>query len=426
MIFVSGQLEFFRQIPPARRQRCAAKSTIMTDSAHALSQLTRAVPLLGKALADPGVGIVERAIDNYWLYDTSSTASVGWNPFRAEIYIGRHSLTAELLRSPQSDLRLHNEADLLMPEIMFVVHDYLHIWATDLIRRLRPELEFGVGPISPDNLEDHAFALLVTEAAATVGLDYWWLSHHPIDEHLEIGSAFETLTVSYQTRYLREYQRFCPELEVQQASFFELIARFYADGVFPGFSVADLQQSPRTLRWLRHELGYGATQRTYARRWLHYLAGLPLEYRVDQARPFDCEAPWRRQLIREVGERLWALVKTDAVDPIEAGFDPESSWAAPRGRPLDFRFANALAFSEDELALDVRHRELGESELRFFADQLLRTRQYPRGDDIGEAAIQRARQCNSAALILWTARQLPVVDANLDSSTGVRDMFFLK
>lgn len=398
----------------------------MTDFADALSQLIRAVPLLGKTLADPGVRIVERAIDNYWLYDTNCTPSVGWNPFRAEIYIGHGSLSAELLRAPQADLRMHNEADLLMPEIMFVVHDYLHIWATDMIRRLRPELGFGVGPISPDNLEDHAFALLVTEAAATVGLDYWWLSHQPIGEQLDIGSGFETLTVSYQTRHLHEYRRFCPELEVQQASFFELIARFYADGVFPGFSVGDLQQSPRTLRWLRHELGYGGTQRKYARRWLHHLAGLPLDPRADQARAFVCDLPWRRQLIRELGERLWALVKTDTIDPVEAGFDPESSWAAPAGRPLDYRFSNALAFSEADLADDVRHRELGELELRFFADQLLRARQYPRDDAIAAAAIQRARQCNEAELILWTARQLPVVDAKQDPSTRVRDMFFLK
>lgn len=397
----------------------------MTEPNNALHQLTRAVPILAKALADPGVGIVERAIDNYWLYDTTSVPSTGWNPFRREIYIGHDSLTAGLLRAPQADLREHNEADLLLPEIMFVVHDYLHIWATDLIRRARPELGFGVGPITPDNLEDHAFALLVTEAAATVGLDYWWLSHNPIAESLDIGTGFETLTVSYQTRHTHEYRRHCPDLEVQRPEFFEVIARFYGSGVFPGFSADDVRQSPRTLRWLRHELGYGASQRKYARRWIHHLAGLRQNPGEDEARPLDCDQPWRRQIIAEIGERLWALVKTQAVDLVDSNFDPALSWSAPTDAPPDYRLTNALALREEQLVADARTRELSQLERKFLADQLLRARVYPRGDVVAEAAIHRAREGDSAALALWTARQLPPITAT-DPTVAVRDMFFYK
>ena len=393
---------------------------------NALQQLEQAVPSLAKALADPHVRIVERAVDSHWLYNCKCAPSLGWNPFRREIYIGRDSLTATLLRAPLEDLRAHNEGDLLMPELMFLVHDYLHIWATDAIRKLRPELGFGVAPITADNLEDQAFALLVTEAAATVGLDYWWLSNAPVIAGLDIGSRFSTLTVAYQSRHLPEYRRHCPELEVQRPEFFELIARFYGDGVFPGFGVEDLKRSPMTLGWLRHELSYGAVQRKNARRWLHHLGGLTPKRGADLSRSFDCEIDWRRALVRELGERLWTLVKTDTLDPIAADYDPDKSWSAPAQAQPDFCLTNALALSEAELEAELETRPLAKPELRFFADQLLRARVYPSGDRLASAAIDAARFGDSAELILWTARQLPAVDASEDPSVRVRDLFLLK
>lgn len=394
---------------------------------NALTQLEQAVPLLAKALADPKVRIVERAVDSHWLYDSKSSASLGWNPFRREIYIGRESLSAALLREPGPDLRDHNEGDLLLPELMFVVHDYLHIWASDQIRQLRPELDFGTASLSADKLEDQAFALLVTEAAATVGLDYWWLSHVSLAQRLDVGSRFATLTVSYQTRHVAEYRRFCPELEAQAPAFFEQIARFYGDGIFPGFSVEDIKRSPLTLGWLRHEISYGAVQRKNARSWLAHLAGPTLRPApgLDLSRPFDCEIPWRQQLMRELGERLWELVKSDAVIPVRGDHAVEDSWAAPQGE-VDFRFTNALALADEELERTLLAREFPRRQLRLLADQLLRARVYPRDDELARGAIEAARTSDNCASILWTARQLPAVDASEDSSTRVRDLFVLK
>lgn len=189
--------------------------------------------------------------------------------------------------------------------------------------------------------EDFVFCHLLTEAAATTGLDYWYLSTATLDERLHIGTTVATLTVGYHERYLSEYRRFCPGWDAQRPGFFDELARFYCSGVFQGFEVRDVRRSPRLLRWLSHELSYGARQREYTRLWLSFLATGESSYEPHQlAAPVSFEEPWKQQLIHELGLVLFAKIKegSDSGLALQSRSAPPES---PRDRQPDFRFVNA-------------------------------------------------------------------------------------
>src|SRR5688572_16545693 len=104
--------------------------------------------------------------------------------------------------------------------------------------------------------------MLLSEAAATVGVDYWWLCAVELGELLPIGTRVRGgLTTSYHERDRSEYRRFYPELEVQSLAFFGDLCAFHCNGEFVGFDGDDLARSPLLLAWLTQELRYGERQR---------------------------------------------------------------------------------------------------------------------------------------------------------------------
>lgn len=311
-------------------------TTATTTALHEL-------PLVRQMLDDEGVRFVRRPIDQRWRYERRVGGSAGgFNPYRFEIQVPQQSALA-LFLDGGTDLRELNRGDFLLHELMFAVHDHLHAWAVAMIRDLAPDLGFGEAPLTAENLEAHAFCHLLTEAVATVGLDYWDLAGRHLGDDLDLGSPFVTLTSSYHEDHREEFARWCPELTVQSPGFFGLMARFYCTGRFPGTDREALGRSPRLLHWLEHELLYGVTQRRYTRQWLHHLGGLTAPVSdADLGEPVACDAEWQESLVDALGERLWEKVKLDRARPI--GARPAfSAWAAPTDGPLDFRFTAASA-----------------------------------------------------------------------------------
>ncbi|PRQ06685.1 hypothetical protein [Enhygromyxa salina] len=372
-------------------------------------------------LQDPHTRIVRRSIDANWLYETrSSKTSAGWNPFRGEIYIADNSLVAQWLDDPSMDLRVLNENDLFLPEFAFLLHDHLHIFGARTIAELRPELAFGHGTLDPARLEEHAFVLVVTEAVATVGLDYWDLCCRNLGRELDIGTSFARLTVSYQASLEPEYRRYCEDFTAQTPDFFGLIARFYCTGAFPGFDGEALRRSPVTLGWLRHELLYGGSQRRYSRQWLQHLAGV--QHYDAGALEAPIEIPdWGEDVIEELGERLWAKVKHG--DPWLPGAQhaPEQAWRAPQRGPIDCRFTNLAGFADAER--ELARRSVLEPSRPQWREQLLRSRRYPIGDPDAIAAVNTLIHSPDHAVVAWAANQLPAYGRSEDEPL---DMFFLK
>lgn len=300
------------------------------------------LPLVRRMLSDPLVRFAPRAIDQRWHYERIVPVTLaGFNPFLRTLFYASNSALSRWLADPYGSARDYNEGDHLIREVLAAVHDYLHCWSAAAITLLVPRVRFATGPILRGNLEDFVFCHLLTEVAATVGLDYWYLSTFNLAERIPIGTTLETLTVNYHERDVSEYRRFCPGWDAQRPGFFGDLARFYCSGVFKGFDVRDVRRSPQLLRWLSHELSYGARQREYTRLWLSFLATEESSYEPGRlAAPVSVEEKWKQRLIHELGLVLFAKIKEDSDSglALQTRNEPPES---PRDRRPDFRFVNA-------------------------------------------------------------------------------------
>lgn len=332
--------------------------------------------LVREMLTDERVPKRARAVDRRWTYERAVPISVaGFNPYTDAVYYASRSAFARWLRDPAGSARDHNEGDFLVHEVLFAVHDYLHVWAAQLLRELVPELRLGRGSLAERDREPLAFLHLVTEAAATIGLDYWYLSTFDVNDVVPIGTTHTLLATQYCERDIEEYRRANRAFTVQRPAFFAERARFYCTGELRGFDVDDLRRSPKTYRWLRHELAYGVNQRRFIRMWLRYLA----VGEVARPDPRDGTAvavsePWQERVFAAVGEALWRKVKEGRDELGAAARSPatgsDEPWASPRTGAPDFRFTNLNALEEDP-RLDVRAGPSGEDNAAYLGYQLL-------------------------------------------------------
>lgn len=331
-----------------------------------------AVPLVKQAFSDPHVRIVFRATDKNWLYEKRVDQSVtGFNPFASSLYVSEHSATADWIRGGCVDDRKYNEADHLVSEVLFIVHDYLHAWTYNVIQAEFPELQLGHGAITRDSLDRFAFCHIVTEAVATVGLDYWYLSMFDLDSLAGIGTCLRSLASDYREEHLNEFRKFDPSLEVQTPKFFDRIANFYCTGEFDGFSTQDLRESAKLNTWIQHELTYGETQRFHIRNWLAYLSNGAVSVPGSElSKPIVVDQKWQRALIRKVGALLWRKVKDDEMLAAPSPVAPSKRWRRKLTDAPDFRFTNLNTFdSIDENTLPAGHGY--ERNFGYFANQWL-------------------------------------------------------
>ncbi len=305
---------------------------------HAESLLR--VPLVKRAFTSLDFRLISRGVDAYWTYQKVIPITVsGFNPLQGAYFYSSNSFFARWLRQPFASARDLNENDLLVTEALFMAHDYLHSWAYQMIEKLHPEVKVFSRPINAENLDEFSFYHLLSEAVATVGLDYWFLSVNDVNHYCDIGSVRGPVTVSYREAHLSEYRRFCTDFEVQTPEFLNRIAKFYAMGRFRGFDALDLRRSPRLLAWLSHELKYGVTQRRLTRSWLMFLAEERVEMPEAELSAPMAVTPELEELTGEIAGALWRLVKYDE-DLCGAWKQPESRRHSRHDRTPDFRFLN--------------------------------------------------------------------------------------
>ena len=300
------------------------------------------IPLIQQMLEDPSVSWVERAVDREWYYQQAIPFSMnGFNPLLNTVFYSKNSRLSEWLKKPHASVRANNLSDVLVKEVFFAAHDYLHCWAYLAIQELMPRLGFATARITARNIEDFVFCHLLTEAVATVGVDYWLLCAQDLNQVVPIGTRVRSLTVNYQEACIEEYRRFDPGLRVQQEEFFGSVVQFYLDGFFKGFNLSDLKRSPILEVWLEKELVYGEVQRAYARQWLSYLSSDDIQYSSEQLnRGIALDAPWKVKLVAELGHLLWNKVKLGQPHYFKPSVDPKYTWKISSEKPLDFRFVN--------------------------------------------------------------------------------------
>jgi hypothetical protein len=264
---------------------------------------------------DPNVDFVSRGIDARWTYDgfIEKRANLsGFNPFSNTVFYPRNSHLDLWLKSKDRYVRKYNFRDRLLEEFFTALHDYLHTWAYQWIASLCPELRFGKDRVNEKNLENFSFCHLVSEAVATVGLDYWYLCANDIPQLLDVGTNFDTLTVFYHVKDDREFRIFNPKFNSQTKKFFKELVRFYCDGNFYGFDLNSVIQSPKTFHWLQHEIVYGQSQRIYSREWMIALSdqGWSPDKRK-LASNYSFKEKWKINLVDQLSELLWEKVILD-------------------------------------------------------------------------------------------------------------------
>jgi hypothetical protein len=370
------------------------------------------IPLVDMMMRDPIVGFATRTIDASWTYQQIlPTALGGFNPGVGKVFVPARSRIASWLGDPAQGVRPHNAADRLLREVLFAVHDYLHIWAYRVIRERRPDLGFGSLGGEVVDLEDLIFCHLLTEAVAVAGLDYWYLSCVELNDVVDLGTAVDNLTIPYHERQRAEVRRFCPSLEVQTPGFFATVVEIYCGGTFPGFDPDALRHSPLILDWVHKELQYGRLQREYTRLWFSYLLGRRLdESSARLRRPCEYQKPWQVALAAEIGELLWAKVKHGRLEAFSAAsaLDDASYHRLPDR--LDFRFVNAQHLDLDDDGVLARADGNPES-TRWLLRQLVGS--YQLDDAVDRRAVERALAAGDLVILralLRNANRLTAAD----------------
>jgi hypothetical protein len=308
------------------------------------------IPLVHDMLSDRSIGFTKRSISNQWFYEQLSPFSlVGFSASTGQIMYGEKSQLALWLNNPQSSVRTHNLADRLTKEVLFAVHDYLHIWAYQAINELMPKLGFGHAEITPANFEDFVFCHLLTETVATVGLDYWYLSQTDLSETLSMLTSASQLTTAYNRHFPKEMKQLNLSFEVYDPSFFTRLASFYTSGVFAGIELQHLKKSPALWRWMEQELLYGEKQRGYTRTWLNYISGgTCLKKQENSDGAVSLKEKWKLQLIESLGRLLWQKVVLNETIHFSKKLTSRN-WQKPQqtSEVIDYRFFNLNSVKGD-------------------------------------------------------------------------------
>lgn len=300
--------------------------------------------------------------------------------------------------------------------MLYVAHGYLHAWAYHWIRTLLPEHRFGEAPITRENIEKYAFLHLLTEAVATVGLDYWYLGSTNLNTICPIGTSLQSLAVGYRESNTEEYCRFLPGLDAQRREFFGVVANFYCSGVWPGLDPSDLARSPQLSDWLSHELHYGVKQRRYTRQWLAYLSSDDIALTATEMdAPVRLEASWMAKLTQELGELLWAKVKQDEMCVATERIDPALAWK--QDVRIDARFTNLRSLSSEQFS---GYRPEPEAEWAYTRQLLSQFEFSSLSPQVVEALRKPAREGNGLLLRFLLRESEPMPGAD-----GPRDLFFL-
>ena len=201
---------------------------------------TRCGHLVRAILEEPDLELVHRPIDLRWYYsDGLQIATNGFLPTSRSLFIATESVLAAAIKNQITpDWRPWINAGWLEYEAAFLVHDYLHVWTFEEAKFFFPELYDYPSEVRSVNLL--AFIWILSEAVATVGLDYWFLARQ------SRGTvASYQLTTTYNPILDGSS---LGHIDIQSPAFFAWLANGYLTDCFSG---ADDSTSQPT--WLQRE-----------------------------------------------------------------------------------------------------------------------------------------------------------------------------
>jgi hypothetical protein len=312
-------------------------------------------PLLNQFFNDTSIQINFRRIDNSWRYQgILKDLSAGFNPFNETVYFPGRSAISDWFRNDRKNLDQFIGGGFVVNELLFGIHDYLHIWSyqctDELTNGYFSQLVSTNTPLKGREFEDVVFFHIVSEAVATVGLDYWFLSRVSLDKVLDIKTDIKKLTIDMREDDLNEYQKYNPEFNPFTPLFFKELCLFYCRGEFFGFDANSIKNSKLMLKWLKHELRYGQTQRDYTYSWMKYLFTGDQDYNIKSRKTSKLHSHERYgTMLDQIGVLLW-----EKVNGINPHYFKRKNFSdvGPRFRSnIDPRFSNPLknTGSEDKV-----------------------------------------------------------------------------
>ncbi|WP_155295320.1 hypothetical protein [Chromobacterium violaceum] len=307
--------------------------------------------MINEMIKDKSVSWIKRRADTNWWFNRSiglfdsTVPLLGFCPFSYSITTPSEGIISKWLEDPDMPIRSINRNDCAIKYILFMCHDYIHAWATSWLANNALNQLACCESKTDQDLEIAAFLHILTEACATIGLDYWYLSTLQLNSVVDIGSNQKTLTTSYHENEINEYRRYERDLIVQSPVFFERLSIFYCTGEWVGLSLKDLNDSPILASWIEHELRYGKKQRKYIREYLSYANGIEVTHSLDS--PIPCHHNWQRDLINNMAYALWDFVKNgnNQSRPLDIPF---WKWKKPPLENFDPRYSNLSSLDEDE------------------------------------------------------------------------------
>ena len=379
------------------------------------------IPLIDFVMNQQQVPIIPRPIQSGWNYKgILSIVPNGFNPFCGSLFYADSSAFARWRPNARRSAAPYNQRQWLLYECLFMVHDYLHLWAIsemleDLIHLKNDELL-----LTKEIIGDLEFVFIISEAAATTGLDFWYLSRTDLNALCPIGARLNALTSSYRESDIDAYQALNKDFCVQDPSFFDWISKGYCTGEFSGFSADDLRSNEKLSGWLGKEVYIAHKQLLFIRYWLRYLAGMGAPTAHAAGKPIDLKKGNRETIIKKLGKKLWRIASGELLPEMR----PYQIRIKTNSLPLvpDYRFTNIRAMEHWEELTDLDFTEVSIGQFGYFATQYLSAFKLPPdGSLTREIVDQLIREKDTAMLKKITSSLAPVPNGE----SGPRDLVFV-
>lgn len=298
---------------------------------------TRCGPLVRSILEQPDLELVQRPIDLRWYYsDALQIATNGFLPTSRSLYVGVQSTIAAALRNQlTAEWQQWVSAGWLEYESAFLVHDYLHVWTFEEAKSFFPNLRSY--PRDVESARLFSFIWLLSEAVATIGLDFWFLARRSS----QAANSYQ-LTTNYNPNVDGSY---FGSIRINSPNFLSCIANGYLTGAFQG---AENNPADQPL-WLQREMRQGVKQRQLLVAWL---SSQGVVYGDNLLTDTECYA----EFVRHISETLWCAISTHSSIPFlpPKRTTPENFGAASLCSQ-DFRFINLLSMTSwrDLVSVDL-------------------------------------------------------------------------
>ncbi len=307
------------------------------------------LPLFEHFFKEAQYSLVSRPFDSRWHYIGAIKGfQSGFNPFLSSIFYNEISELSFWLKGSELPTR-QSQRKRLLNEILFLLHDYLHMWSMRLIDQFC-RLNFGDGILGRSNRDLELFMIL-TEAVATVGLDYWVLSQADTGSPFGLDRGVQFLTINLHSEQVEAIRKINPGFSIHRESLYTEIAHFYTSGIMLGFGIDDVKKCKELESYIVHELSYGELQRAYARMFVQYAFEGISRDETDTS-PIELCSAWHHDLIGYIGRHLWNFVHNGTspdLQPLINVFPPLRMEQRSRPNPRLVVAEKFLDLSSEEL-----------------------------------------------------------------------------